>query len=232
MNSMKRTTYGLRRARAASAGISGSVKPRIATQLTLIGRSSGCRSASASPARTRSSAAAGDLGEAHVRERVQRDVDAPEPGRDERRGEAVEQHAVGRERQVAHTRCRSQHPHELGQVAPHERLAAGQPDLLDAHGGHHRYEPLDLLEREQLGLGQPRQAFRGHAVAAAEVAAVGDRDAQAADRAAPAVPQWGRRRRVRRRQLGGEDAHGSSTSTKFLALESGSPASPGPLTRV
>ena len=38
-----------------------------------------------------------DLGEAHVVQRVQRDVDAPQPGLDERRGEAVEQHAVRRE---------------------------------------------------------------------------------------------------------------------------------------
>src|SRR6266542_3226427 len=41
MNSMKRTTYGFVRASSASAGTSSSVKPRIATQLTLIGRSSG-----------------------------------------------------------------------------------------------------------------------------------------------------------------------------------------------
>src|SRR5207245_816942 len=52
MNSMKRTTYGLRRASPASAGTSSSVKPLIATQLTLIGRSSGYRSASARPAST------------------------------------------------------------------------------------------------------------------------------------------------------------------------------------
>ena len=41
MNSMKRTTYGLRRASSAKATTSCSVKPRIATQLTLIGLSSG-----------------------------------------------------------------------------------------------------------------------------------------------------------------------------------------------
>ena len=147
--------------------------------------------------------AAGDLGEADVRERVQRDVDASQPGRDERAREPVEQDAVGREREVTHAGRRREHPHELGQVAAHERLAAGQPDLVDAHRGHDGDEALDLLEGEQLGLGQPRQALGGHAVAAAEVAAVGDRDAQAADRAAPAVLQRGRRRRrACRRQLG------------------------------
>src|SRR3954471_21261858 len=56
MNSMKRITYGLRRASSASAGTSCSVKPLIATQLTLIGRSSGYRSASSRPASTLSSA--------------------------------------------------------------------------------------------------------------------------------------------------------------------------------
>jgi hypothetical protein len=41
MNSMKRTTNGRLRASSAKASTSRSVNPRIATQLTLIGRSSG-----------------------------------------------------------------------------------------------------------------------------------------------------------------------------------------------
>jgi hypothetical protein len=56
MNSMKRTTSERLRASAAKAGISRSVKPRIATTLILIGRSSGKRSAAEMPRRTRSSA--------------------------------------------------------------------------------------------------------------------------------------------------------------------------------
>ena len=43
MNSMKRTSYGFSRANAAKRSTSSSVKPRSATALTLIGRSSGIR---------------------------------------------------------------------------------------------------------------------------------------------------------------------------------------------
>ncbi len=36
------------------------------------------------------------------------------------------------------------------QIVPHQRLAAGQANLVDAQPRHDAHEPLDLLEREQL----------------------------------------------------------------------------------
>ena len=51
----------------------------------------------------------------------------------------------------------------------------------DARTGEERVdEAADLLEAEDLRLGEPDVLLLGHAVAAAQVAAVGDRDAQAA----------------------------------------------------
>src|SRR5207247_6558096 len=50
-------------------------------------------------------------------------------------------------------------------------------------------EPGDLLERQDLALRQPRKPFRRHAVGAAEVAAVGDRDPQVVADAAERVDQ-------------------------------------------
>ena len=43
---------------------------------------------------------------------------------------------------------------QLGQVAAHQRLAAGQPDLVDAQRRRDPDEPLDLLEGQQLGRGR------------------------------------------------------------------------------
>ena len=68
---------------------------------------------------------------------------------------------------------------EPGQVGPDRRLAAGDPDPveappLDADPG----DPGQLLVGEQLGPGQPLHPLLGHAVGAAEVAAVGHREPQ------------------------------------------------------
>ena len=76
-------------------------------------------------------------------------------------------------------------------VAPHERLAAGQAQLLDAGGREDARKPLDLLERQQLvareeAVVAPVDLAR-HAVDAAEVAPVGDRDAEVAERSAERV---------------------------------------------
>ena len=51
------------------------------------------------------------------------------------------------------------------------------------------HQPLDLLEAQHLRALQPRQPLGGHAVLAAEVAAVGDRHAQVLDAPAVAVDQ-------------------------------------------
>jgi hypothetical protein len=73
------------------------------------------------------------------------------------------------------------------------RLAAGQAQLAHAQADEHGGGPGDLLEAQQRGMGQEVvlviEHLLGHAVAAAEVAAVGDRDAQVAqgDHAHPAA---------------------------------------------
>jgi hypothetical protein len=71
-------------------------------------------------------------------------------------------------------------------VAPDQRLAAGQPQLAHAAGDEGRAQPVEFLQRQNLLLGQERHVL-GHAVDAAEVAAVGDRDAQVGDFAAERV---------------------------------------------
>src|SRR4029453_16850552 len=64
-------------------------------------------------------------------------------------------------------------------VGPHRRLPpweadAAEPEAPDRHPG----DALDLLEGEHLRAGQPGHPLGRHAVGAAGVAAVGDRDAE------------------------------------------------------
>jgi hypothetical protein len=101
----------------------------------------------------------------------------------------LQQVGVGRQRQVLDARHRGQHRDEPRELAPHERLAAGQAQVGHAHPGHDPHEPLDLLEAEDLVALEPGQPVGGHAVLAAEVAAVGDRHAQVGDLAAVAVDE-------------------------------------------
>ncbi len=41
-----------------------------------------------------------------------------------------------------------EHADQLLEIAPDQRLAAGQPDFLDAESVKHAREPLDFLERK------------------------------------------------------------------------------------
>ena len=72
-------------------------------------------------------------------------------------------------------------------VAAYERLAARDADLAHAVGHERSREALDLLEGEQLRAREElvlaAEDLLRHAVHAAEVAAVGDRDAQVVHRA-------------------------------------------------
>ena len=88
---------------------------------------------------------------------------------------------------------RGEHAHQARQVAAHQRLAAGQPDLVDPQRRRDPDEARDLLEGEQLGPVQEGDVL-GHAVGAAEVAAVGDADAQVVVDPAEGVDQHGARR--------------------------------------
>ena len=76
-------------------------------------------------------------------------------------------------------------------VAPDERLAAGDADfshaLFDEGGG----QPVELFQRQQILLRQEMHVLR-HAIDAAEVAAVGHRDAEIGDRPAERIDQRGR----------------------------------------
>ena len=128
--------------------------------------------------------------EHRVVERVQADRHATQAGVCQRLRERPQGRAVRRQRQVEGPpgRCPQvgQHPDELGQPAPDQRLTAGDPQLLDAELDEGPGGTVDLLEGQHLVLGQERvvapEDLLWHAVGAAEVAPVGDGDAQVVQR--------------------------------------------------
>jgi hypothetical protein len=106
-----------------------------------------------------------------------------------------QQVAVGGEGKVAQAFERGESFDQARQLVTQQRFTAGDADLLDAELHEQPRQPLDLLEGQQL---RPRQEFvvlavdlGGHAVRAAEVAAVRDGDAQVVQRAAAGVRNRG-----------------------------------------
>ena len=97
--------------------------------------------------------------------------------------------AVGGQRQLverAALQMARKLAHQMHDVLAHQRLAAGQPQLADALLDEDGAEPVELFERQQVLLRQEGHVL-GHAIGAAEVAAVGDRYAQIGDRATERV---------------------------------------------
>jgi len=91
---------------------------------------------------------------------------------------------------------RGEHRDQVGQVAPDERLAAGDPQLPHSERDEDPGRSLDLLERQDLVAREERVVLAkdllGHAIRAPEVAPIGDRDAQVVDRPAERVERAGR----------------------------------------
>ena len=134
-------------------------------------------------------APAGHGGEGCRVQRVERDVDAADAGGVEVLRHLRELGAVGGERQLlqfAAPSAAAEGADQAQHVLPHQRLAAGQADALDAEADEGAAEAVQLLQAQDLGLGQEGHVLR-HAVDAAEVAAIGDRDAEIGDPSAERI---------------------------------------------
>ena len=75
------------------------------------------------------------------------------------------------------------------QIAPQQRLAAGNPHAIDAERRKDVHEGADFLERQQVLARQPHVVRLRHTVMTPEVAAVRDRDPEAAQRARETIEQ-------------------------------------------
>ena len=124
-----------------------------------------------------------------VVERIEADGDPAQAGVRERLRLLRQQRPVRRQGQI-HVELGELRDQPL-QVAAHERLTARDADLPHAAVDEDARDPRDLLERQELApLEEAVIAavdLLRHAVDAAEVAAVGDRDAQVAQRASEGV---------------------------------------------
>jgi hypothetical protein len=128
---------------------------------------------------------------------------APQSGGGERVRLLRQEGAVRRHRQVEPGDAR-EHLDEPLHLPAHERLPAREPDLLDAVGDEEAGEAFDLFERQELAPLEKLEVaavdLLRHAVDAAEVAPVGDRDAQVAQGPLEAVESIHANRVSRRRR--------------------------------
>ena len=122
-------------------------------------------------------------------QRVEADGQAVQTGVAQRPRLRREQDAVGRHRQVANGGARGEPADQIGQVAAQQRLASGQPHLVDAERGEDVDQRLDFLEVQDVFARQPDVVRLRHAVAAAQVAAIRHRQAQVPQRAMVGVEE-------------------------------------------
>ena len=110
---------------------------------------------------------------------------------------AGQQRTVGGEREVGHLAIQRAQRGELGDqlfdVLAQQRLATGQANLAHAELQKRARQARDFLEAEQGAVRQIRivlvEDILGHAVGAAEIAAIGDADAQVSERSLVRVYQ-------------------------------------------
>ena len=127
-------------------------------------------------------------------ERIEAHGDARESGGAQRAGLFREQRPVGRQREIDIGK-RGQLLDQPLQVLAQQRLAAGQPNFANAELDVDPREPHDFLECQQFRVRKerivaPENVLR-HAVHAAEIAAVGDRDPQVVHRTAALIDERG-----------------------------------------
>ena len=146
--------------------------------------------------------ALGQVLELFTIQRVEAHIDARQPGtlqimRHQRQRRAIRgecqiyRHAGARGVGIRRNHQRSQFFDEYGQVSTHRGLATGEanaihPESLNTDASH----TDDFLIREHVGPRQPLHAFFGHAIRTPEIAAIGYRNAQVANRTTKRVDEF------------------------------------------
>ena len=133
--------------------------------------------------------AAGDLLEGGCVQCVQTNVDSPESGVVQRPSLVGQQDPIRCQTDVANLGDRSELGDKDMQIAAHQRLPARQTDLVDAQRDRHAHEPFDLFEGQQFLAIHELHLTSRHAVKTADVAAVGDTDAQVVMNSAKGIDQ-------------------------------------------
>ena len=116
-------------------------------------------------------------------------VEAAQSGIVERLRELFEEHAVGREGEIVDARNGGEAADQYGQIAADEGFAAGDAELADSQTHGDAHEALDLFESQNLAALHELHAGFRHAVEAADIAAIGDADAQVVVDAAEGIDE-------------------------------------------
>ena len=125
-------------------------------------------------------------GQASGVEGVERHVERAHARLPQRPGQVAQPVAVGGERHLLDPRGGARVGGDRHQLAAQRRLAAGQADPPHPQAGEDPDQPGDLGPGEEVA---PLLVFRGRAVAAAEVAAIGEGEAEVGDDPPVAVDQ-------------------------------------------
>ena len=128
-----------------------------------------------------------DLSKQRGIECVERNVDAVKPRIFELRRQLGQQGAVGGKRDVLDLRNRADVANERDDATADQRLATRQAHATNALPRHQAHKVGDFLDTEQLVVCTGRHAIGRHAIDAAEIALVGNGNAQVVDIAAKAV---------------------------------------------
>ena len=86
-------------------------------------------------------------------QRIQMDVEAPQPGVIKFLRLVGQQHSVGGQRHVLNAFDRAQPSDQLRQILAQQRLAAGEAQLAHALVDEGGAQPIELLQRQNVGLG-------------------------------------------------------------------------------
>ena len=163
--------------------------PRSATAFSRMRRNPASRAARIPRSTALDACAARNPAKYRFVETVQAHVQSLQAGLPQSFGLLDKQDAVGRQGDVRDPLDPDQPLHQLGQAGTQQRLAAGQPQLAHAAAGRDADEPFDLVERQDFLRGHELGVVLGHAVDAAQVAAIGHADPQVRVHAAEAVDQ-------------------------------------------
>src|SRR5439155_19826026 len=107
-----------------------------------------------------------------------------------------EQNAIGRQREIVQAWFASEHSDQRRQIAAEEWLTARQSQSVGAKRQKHVHQRADLLEMQQVLAREPGVVFLRHAVLAAQVASIGDRQPKVAQRTSKSIEQGHTTRRI------------------------------------